>query len=155
MIDLRRILAPTDFSKHAANALKYGVAFARKFNAELHLLHVVQDLAMFIPDMVAVTPAVAPTVEELSKSVHAAFDHLVRNHDLGGIKVIRQVREGSPFAEIVRYAREAEIDLIVCGTHGRNALMQMLLGGVAEKVVRKAPCPVLTVHHPEHEFVHG
>jgi nucleotide-binding universal stress UspA family protein len=63
------------------------------------------------------------------------------------------VRQGPPFLEIVRYAQEANIDLIVLGTHGRGGLAHMLLGSVAEKVVRKAPCPVLTVRHPEHEFV--
>src|SRR5207302_3469836 len=60
---------------------------------------------------------------------------------------------GSPFVEIVRYAKEQNIDLIVLGTHGRGPIAHMLLGSVAEKVVRKAPCPVLTVRHPEHEFV--
>jgi nucleotide-binding universal stress UspA family protein len=60
---------------------------------------------------------------------------------------------GSPFYEIVRYATEQQIDLIVIGTHGRGPLGHMLLGSVAEKVVRKAPCPVLTVRHPQHEFV--
>ena len=59
---------------------------------------------------------------------------------------------GHPFVEIVRYAREHEIDLIVMGTHGRGPIGHMLMGSVAEKVVRKAPCPVLTVRHPEHRF---
>ena len=60
---------------------------------------------------------------------------------------------GTPFVEIIRYAREHEIDLIVMGTHGRGLIAHVLMGSVAEKVVRKAPCPVLTVRHPEHEFV--
>ena len=67
--------------------------------------------------------------------------------------IVKVVRQGPPFLEIVRYAQEANIDLIVLGTHGRGGLAHMLLGSVAEKVVRKAPCPVLTVRHPEHEFV--
>jgi nucleotide-binding universal stress UspA family protein len=69
-----------------------------------------------------------------------------------GDSVKRVVVMGKPFAEIIRYAREQAIDLIVLGTHGRSALGSMLLGGVAEKVVRKAPCAVLTVRHPDHQF---
>ena len=65
-----------------------------------------------------------------------------------------EVREGSPFYEIIRYAKEQDVDLIIMGTHGRGGLVHVLLGSVAEKVVRKSPCPVLTVRHPEHEFVH-
>ena len=60
---------------------------------------------------------------------------------------------GSPFLEIIAYAKSREIDLIVMGTHGRGPIAHMLMGSVAEKVVRKAPCPVLTVRHPEHEFL--
>jgi nucleotide-binding universal stress UspA family protein len=67
--------------------------------------------------------------------------------------VVRELRKGSPFLEIVRYAKDKNIDLIVLGTHGRSGLSHVLLGSVAERVVRKAPCPVLTVRHPEHEFV--
>ena len=67
--------------------------------------------------------------------------------------VLRQSGIGGPYVEIVRYAQERDIDLIVMGTHGRGFVAHMLMGSVAEKVVRKAPCPVLTVRHPEHEFV--
>ena len=63
------------------------------------------------------------------------------------------MRRGAPFLEIIRYAKENDVDLIVLGTHGRSGLAHVLLGSVAERVVRKSPCPVLTVRHPEHEFV--
>ena len=69
------------------------------------------------------------------------------------LKVVREVRVGPAFLEILRYAKKSDIDLIVIGTHGRTGIKHMLLGSVAEKVVRKAPCPVLTVAHPEREFV--
>jgi nucleotide-binding universal stress UspA family protein len=154
MIDLHRVLVPTDFSKHSHIALTYGAAFAEKFGAELYLLHVVQDLALFIPDMVTVAPPLVPTVEQLTAAVRVAFDRLVDENHLQRLTLHREVREGTPFYEIVRFAREAEIDLIVMGTHGHSGLAHVLLGSVAEKVVRKAPCPVLTVRHPEHEFVH-
>lgn len=154
MIDLHRILVPTDFSKFSEAALKYAAAFADKFGAEIHLLHVAQDLALFIPDMVTVTPPLVPTIEQITSAATEAFERLVRENHLEKFTIHRAVREGPPFSEIVRYAKEKEIDLIVMGTHGRGALAHMLLGSVTEKVVRKAPCPVLTVRHPEHEFVH-
>jgi nucleotide-binding universal stress UspA family protein len=154
MIDLHRILVPTDFSKHSENALLYAVAFAEKFDAELHLLHVVQDLALFVPDTVAGTPPIVPPVDQLTASVREALDRVIREHGLERLRVCPEVREGTPFYEIIRCARDKDIDLIVMGTHGRSGLAHVLLGSVSEKVVRKAPCPVLTVRHPEHEFVH-
>lgn len=154
MIDLHRILVPTDFSKHSGNALTYAAAFAEKFGAELYLLHVVQDLALFIPEAVTAAPPIAPSLEQLTAAVREALDRTVKDYPLQGLTVHREVREGNPFYEIVRFAQENNIDLIIMGTHGHTGLVHVLLGSVAEKVVRKAPCPVLTVRHPEHEFVH-
>jgi nucleotide-binding universal stress UspA family protein len=154
MIDLHRILVPTDFSKHSENALAYAAAFAEKFNAELYLLHVVQDLALFVPEAVSASPPIAPPVEQLTAAVREALDRLIETHQLRRFPVHAEVREGSPFYEIIRFARETDIDLIIMGTHGHTGLVHVLLGSVAEKVVRKAPCPVLTVRHPEHEFIH-
>jgi len=154
VIDLHRILVPTDFSKFSQAALTYATAFAEKFDAELHLLHVVQNLAMMIPDSVNVMPPVGPSVEQLTHAVTEALDRLVVENHLESRKIRKAVREGTPFYEIIQYAKEADIDLIVMGTHGHSGLVHVLLGSVTEKVVRKAPCPVLTVRHPEHEFVH-
>ncbi len=154
MINLRRILVPTDFSRFSQVALTYASALAEKFGAELHLLHVVQDLALFIPDAVAVAPPLAAPVEQFAAAAREALERVVRDHQLERLKVRQDVREGTPFYEIIRYAKELKIDLIVMGTHGHTGLIHVLLGSVTEKVVRKAPCPVLTVRHPEHEFVH-
>jgi len=154
VIDLHRILVPTDFSKQSQNALKYAVAFAEKFGAELYLLHVVQDLAVFIPDMITVVPPVVPKMKQLTDAVYVAFDRLIEENHLTGLAIHREVREGSPFVEIIRFASEENMDLIVLSTHGHTGLAHVLLGSVTEKVVRKAPCPILTVHDPEHEFVH-
>jgi nucleotide-binding universal stress UspA family protein len=154
MIDLHRILVPTDFSKFSKNALSYAVAFAEKFGTELHLLHVVQSYAMLVPDSVNVVPPVGPSIAELTVAVRAALDRLVSENQLERFSVVRDVREGTPFYEIIQYAKEKDIDLIVMGTHGHSGLVHVLLGSVTEKVVRKSPCPVLTVRHPEHEFVH-
>jgi nucleotide-binding universal stress UspA family protein len=154
MIELRRILVPTDFSKYSRAALTYAAAFADRFGAELCLLHVVQNLAPVLPDMLMVSPSALPTPEQYTPAVEAGFDRLVAEGGLAHLAVRRATREGTPFYEIIRFAREDATDLIVMGTHGHSGLAHVLLGSVTEKVVRKAPCPVLTVRHPEHEFVH-
>jgi nucleotide-binding universal stress UspA family protein len=154
MIDLHRILVPTDFSKFSTNALTYAAAFAEKFGAELYLLHVVQNFAMMVPDSVNVVPPIGPPIAELTAAVKDALDRAVRDNHLERLTVHRDVREGSAFYEIIQFAKEKDVDLIVMGTHGHSGLVHVLLGSVTEKVVRKSPCPVLTVRHPEHEFVH-
>jgi nucleotide-binding universal stress UspA family protein len=155
MIDLHRILAPTDFSKHSDNALRYAAAFAEKFGAEIILLHVVQDLSWFVPEAVLVAGAMPATpIEQFVAAARTALQRVVDGLNLPGVAVRPEVVEGVPFDAIVRFAKDKEVDLIVMGTHGHTGLAHLLLGSVAEKVVRKAPCPVLTVRHPEHEFVH-
>jgi len=149
MITLKKILVPTDFSEHSHKALLYGAELASKFGAELHLLHAVERVpvaygegAYFPPETEAeLEAAAASQLEELKASA------------ANGVKVVRKVEHGHPFVETVRYAKENDIGLIVLGTHGRGAIAHMLLGSVAEKVVRKAPCPVLTVRDEEHEFI--
>ncbi len=146
MIDLKRILVPTDFSEHSRHALKYGIALAEKFSAEIHLLHVLQDLTVYQPDAMTIGPPVVPPLEELSAAARVGLDRLVREQHLEQDKVRTDVREGTPVEEIVDYAHENKIDLIVIATHGRGWFAHLLLGSVAEKVVRKAPCPVMAVH---------
>jgi nucleotide-binding universal stress UspA family protein len=153
MINLKSILVPTDFSKHSQNALRYAAAFAEKFDAEIHILHVFQDLAVFQPDAVTVGPPIVPPAEELTAAARNSLQRFIEENNLRGLKTHAEVLEGSPFDEIVSFAKAKDIDLIVMGTHGRGWLAHVLLGSVTEKVIRKAPCPVLTVHHPEHEFV--
>lgn len=151
MINLKTILVPTDFSECSDAALRYGRALASAFGATLHLLHVVQD-PYTQPWAAEAFPA--PLGDMLNEWQAQARDRLC--------KVIPEAERpttmvttvvGSPALEIVRYASEQGIDLIVIGTHGRGPFGHMLLGSVAERVVRKAPCPVLTVRHPQHEFV--
>src|SRR5262245_8705221 len=153
MIDIKRILLPTDFSKYSRSALTYGGALAEKFGAELYILHVVQNIGLLIPDMVNVTPPVLPSLEQMGAAVREALAKLIKEAGLEKFKVEVVVREGSAFYEIVQFAKDQNVDLIVMGTHGHSGLAHMLLGSVTEKVVRKAPCPVLTVRHPDHEFV--
>lgn len=151
MIELKTILVPTDFSECSEAAVKYGAALAKAFGATLHLLNVVQDpytlpwgadgFAAPIGDMLADWEAQAKSrlIEVVPRTV--------------GANPVVTTRIGSPYTEIVRYAAQQRVDLIVLGTHGRGAIGHLLLGSVAERVVRTAPCPVLTVRHPQREFV--
>jgi nucleotide-binding universal stress UspA family protein len=152
MISLKKILVPTDFSEHSNNALKYGCALSEKFDSELHLLHVLQDLVAMVPEPGLAFPPPGNYMQELQASAEKALTQLPEESWVRGPSVVRTTRNGPPFVEIVRYAREHEIDLIVIGTHGRGGLAHMLLGSVAEKVVRKSPCPVLTVRPDQHQF---
>lgn len=153
MIDLKRIAVPTDFSEYSNNALKYGCALSEKFGADLHLIHVLQDLVAMVPEPGLAFPPPGDYIEQLNTSCKDALEKLPDESWSVGGEVIRAVRQGPAFVEIVRYAKENDIDLLVMGTHGRSGLTHVLLGSVAEKVVRKSPCPVLTVRPDQHQFV--
>jgi len=154
MIKLSKILYPTDFSELSMYAFRYARDFAETFGAQLHVLHVVDEAYQYWlatgPNAIPVGPSPQEMIE-LAKQQMSAFaeEHLKD----AAFPVVTQVLLGRPFAEIIRYARQQGIDLIVIATHGRGGLTHMLLGSVTEKVVRKSPCPVLTVRHPQHQFV--
>lgn len=153
MIALKNILLPTDFSDTSEVALKYARAFADEFNASLHILHILEDPLLY-PATMEWYPT--PTVnyrEEMEKAARDRLAGLLNEHKGAEVRAQLALRWGSPFVEIVRYAKSENIDLIVMGSHGLGPIGHMLMGSVAEKVVRKAPCPVLIVRHPEHEFV--
>jgi nucleotide-binding universal stress UspA family protein len=153
MIAIKRIFVPTDFSDFSKHALRYACAFAEQFDAELHLVHVLQDIIWYAPEMGSVTPSLGNYQQELRDSAEQSLAKVLDPEWAAGRSVVRSIREGTPFVEIIRYAKEQDIDLIVMATHGRTGLSHVLLGSVAERVVRKARSPVLTVRHPEHEFV--
>jgi nucleotide-binding universal stress UspA family protein len=149
---LRRILVPTDFSDKSKVALTYAVALVEQFNASIHLLHVVEAIV----GSSAVPWQTGPR-DELDRAIaSSAWDDLnglLPSNDRKRLDAELALEWGTPFVEIVRYARAHEIDLIAMGTHGRAGIKHVFLGSVAENVVRSSPCPVLTVRHPEHEFV--
>lgn len=152
-IALKHILVPTDFSEPSHVALRYATALADRFGACIHLLHAIQS------------PFEQPWAAEIYAVSMADFEQVARREsDLEMAKMLSAAdREkycaclvtevGPPFLTILNYAAREAIDLIVMGTHGRGAIAHLLIGSVAENVVRKASCPVLTVRHPEHEFV--
>jgi nucleotide-binding universal stress UspA family protein len=144
MIKLARLLLPTDFGPHSERALRYAIALAEKFEAELILLHVVPEPTLFIPEAVTLAPPVAPPDNALGEA-EATLAKVVREHHLERFPVETVVREGNAVEEILKLARERAVDLIVMGTHGRTGLAHLFLDSVTEKVVRGAPCPVFTV----------
>ncbi len=132
------ILVPTDFSESSDAALHYATDMARTFGARLYLLHVPgktgENLEMNFP--VAQFETAPP---------HGRLNTFLSQSDIERLRPEYAVRIGTPAEEIVRYADERDVDLIIMGTHGRSGVAHLLLGSVAEHVVRAAPCPVLLV----------
>jgi nucleotide-binding universal stress UspA family protein len=152
MINLKRVLVPTDFSESARHALRYGISFAREYEAELVLLHVVENLTVgYASDLFPVP--MAEVFDEISGYARAELAKLAAGAKEKGLSVRELVVQGKPSVEIVRVAREETADMIVLGTHGKGMLDKALFGSTAERVIRRAPCPVLTVGLEEHEFV--
>jgi nucleotide-binding universal stress UspA family protein len=154
MIALKKILVPTDFGEAADVALDYARALARNFDASIEVLHVAEDASarMFAGEIyVGVPPSLQKDIEN---AAHAELDKRLIDNDPKPLRVRPVViTSNAPALSIVNYARETNADLIVMGTHGRGAMAHLLMGSVAERVVRLAACPVLVVRHPEHEFV--
>lgn len=153
MMALKNILVATDFGEASGAALAYGRELARTFGATLHVLHVADDVYMRLGGdaYVGVLPELQRDIEA---SANKQLDDLLIDNDAHPLTVKRAVVTSAATAvAIVQYARDTTIDLIVVGTHGRGAMAHLLMGSVAERVVRTANCPVLTVRHPEHDFV--
>lgn len=140
MLPIRKILVPTDFSEHSRAAFDLACALARDYAAELLVLHVYRPPQVYAPDGIAVI------VPEQPLDLQAQLA-LVRPAD-PQVKVDHLLVEGDPVEEILRVAGDRGCDLIVMGTHGTTGLARLLMGSVAESVVRRAPCPVLTVRNP-------
>jgi len=152
VIQIKKVLVPTDFSDSARHAFGYGVSFAREYDAELILLHVVQNLTVgYASDLFPVP--MAEVFQEISGYAKAELDKLAEEAKQKGAVVTQLVVQGKPSAEIVRHAAENAVDIIVLGTHGKGMLDQALFGSTTERVMRRAPCPVLTVPRAGHEFV--
>ena len=152
MIKMGSILHPTDFSDSSKHALDYAVSFAREFGGKLYLLHVIEEVPSTMYFDMLQTPPLAEVLADIEEQAAKALEGLLTPDMSEGLDVECLIREGVPFLEIIRCAKELNVDMIVCGTHGRTGLKHVLFGSVAEKVVRKAPCPVLSVRHPEHKF---
>jgi universal stress protein A len=154
MSTFHKILVATDFSPHSAEALRVAVSLSKLCAAPLTILAVYQpEIYPLVPD-----GALFPRPEDVAADVGRISERLLQLKTeasaAGAIEVATSMRQGPPFSEIIAAAREAAADLVVVGTHGRTGLKHALLGSVAEKVVRKAPCAVLTVRLPDQRFEH-
>ena len=153
-VKLKKILCPTDFSANSNHALKYALTLAALSRAQLLLFHVVEPISY--PQSVELFEPMIDEVE-LTMKLEAAFQKQLEDQVAAlkdeSSKIKGRLVTGNTFVEIIQAAREENADMIIMGTHGRTGLAHVLIGSVAERVVREAPCPVLTVKHPEHEFV--
>jgi nucleotide-binding universal stress UspA family protein len=150
---ISKILFPTDFSEHSLHALTYARELAGQFDAQIHCVHVIDEAFQYWTAMGPESVPLGPGVEDVQSMAEGQMGRFTDEH-LMGLKyaAITKTLMGRPFQEIVRYARDNNIDLIVLSTHGRGGLAHVLVGSTTEKVVRKAHCPVLTVRHPESKF---
>lgn len=150
MFAIKRILCPVDFSDLSLNALKFAVELAAKFQSELHLLHIFEGYdAISLNPEVAVTPMLEwlPKLRKVCQEKLAELPAPELAAKCSGI--VRANREGPAIHEILEYAGHEKVDLIVLATHGRTGLKHLLMGSVAENVVRGAKCPVLTIRGTE------
>ncbi|MBK8482522.1 MAG: universal stress protein [Proteobacteria bacterium] len=152
MANISRILVPVDFSECARRALIHAAELARTFDAALEILYVWEPPLYVFPELMVETPGEPSRTVGDYANEHAQREmaHFVEEAIGGeGLNARTLIESGHPYATILRLATEGSYDLVVMGTHGRSGLQHMLLGSIAEKVVRHAPCPVMTVRCPQ------
>lgn len=146
---VKKILFPTDFSEGSDNALPYAADMAKHYGAKLYLLHVIHDIAKatgwYVPHV-----SLDELYRDIEKNAAKEMDRYGLEEFRGLKDIERPVVKGIPYEEILKFAKENNIDLIVIGTHGRKGLDRVIFGSTAEKVVRDAPCPVLSVRLSGH-----
>lgn len=145
--DIKKILVPIDFSDYSKSALKYAVNFCKNCQAEMYLIYVVEPV-IYPPDFSMGQIAIPSVNAEWDERARQELDKLAKEEIPSTVPVKTIIKTGKPFVEIVETASELEVDLIIIATHGRSGVEHILFGSTAEKVVRKAPCPVLTLREP-------
>jgi nucleotide-binding universal stress UspA family protein len=154
MIIIKNILVATDFGPASDTALRYGRALAGQFGARLHVLHVTENVVLTAASAYGYVSVPLSVQQEIEATALRQAQQLLTDEERqAGRAIATTITDSSPAPAIVDYAKRHDIDLVVLGTHGRGALSHLFMGSVAERVVRMAPCPVLTVRDPEHEFV--
>jgi nucleotide-binding universal stress UspA family protein len=154
MIAPKRILVATDFGEAAEVALNYGREFARLFDANIDVVHVCESVAARAFGADGFVLNYGELQGEVEAAARKQLDALLTDEDRTALNARPVLLTSSaPALALVQYAKESAADLILIGTHGRGAMAHLLMGSVAERVVRFAPCPVLTVRHPEREFM--
>ena len=142
----QRFLVPVDFSENANQAVEYAIALASKLGARVTLLHVIQPLPLGGGDMGVTVPYTY--IQDLEAEITSRMQAYLERVTAAGLEGEIAVVHGVPFQEILETAKTQQVDLIIMGTQGRTGLQHVLMGSVAEKVVRLAPCPVLVVRQP-------
>jgi nucleotide-binding universal stress UspA family protein len=154
MIALKRVLVATDFGEAAEVALNYGRELARTFGATLEVLHVCDNAVAHGLGGDGLVGDYSPVQHEMENAARTELDALLTDEDRAVLRAKAVlVSSSKPAQAIVDYAKASCADLVVVGTHGRGSMAQLVMGSVAERVVRLASCPVLTLRHPEREFV--
>jgi nucleotide-binding universal stress UspA family protein len=138
-----RILVPTDGSQGSAHVALQAIDLAEQYGATIHVCSVVDDSHR------SILPDVGSRSEDLETEAQKAIQRVTKMASVHGVETVGEVREGDPAEEILEYAEEIRADLIVAGTHGRSGVERRLIGSVAERLVRHASCPVMTVRLPE------
>lgn len=152
-IDLKKILVPIDFSDHSRKALQYAIPFAKQFNASIDLVYVVEPT--IYPADFSFGQVGFPNVEdELRKRGSEELESLMKHTIKGAVQARKAILSGKASYEINEYAKKKKMDLIIIATHGHSGFEHALFGSTAEKVVRKAPCPVLVVRTGARGFIH-
>jgi nucleotide-binding universal stress UspA family protein len=157
---VKTILVPTDFSEGSQAALEHATVLATAFKAKIVVLHVIESIAATMTETmqrvdteimlksINQLPQVLEVYALVRRAVEPALDKVVQDLRKAGVSASSELAEGTAYEQIVAHGRSAHADLIVMGTHGRRGFNRLFLGSVAERVVRLAPCPVLTVRPP-------
>lgn len=146
-LQISKVLVPIDFSDYSKNALRYAINFAQCFSAKIYLVYVVEPVVY--PADFSMGQVALPEIDmDLNARAKEELENLAKN-ELGSSGEIETIiKTGKPFIEIIDTASEIDADLIIIATHGHTGVEHILFGSTAEKVVRKAPCPVLTLRDP-------
>lgn len=144
---IKKVLVPIDFSDYSINALKYAVDFTQHFEADMILISVIEPM-IYPADFSMGQVAIPATDQNLTERVENELKDLAEKEIGDKVKTKRIIKSGKPFYEINESARDEDVDLIIIATHGHTGVEHLLFGSTAEKVVRKAPCPVLTLREP-------
>lgn len=145
-MNVKRILVPIDYSEGSEAAVRYAASLATEYDAELHVVHVYEPPAPYVNAGFAA--ASLPETEEMNEAQERA--QLDKVQPPTSVAVYRELLVGTPIDELVEYVEQNGVDLVVMGTHGRTGLERLLMGSVAEGLVRRAPCAVLTIKDPSH-----
>lgn len=145
-LQVNKILVPIDFSDYSKNALKYAAKFAASFNSKIYLIYVIEPV--IYPADFSMGQVALPSIDtEMNTRAKDELEQLAKR-EITGLEVVSLIKTGKPFVEIIETAQEEDIDMIIIATHGHTGIEHVLFGSTAEKVVRKAPCPVLTIREP-------